>query len=275
MRLVTLITDFGNSDYSVAAVKGAIYSHCPEVLIVDISHTIAPFNILQAGYVLKNAYRHFPQGTIHVVGVDAERTPERNHQVMLLNGHFFVGTDNGIFNLLSENEKDIQVFEIQTDQPITIFPTLDFFPKIVKEIYLNTPLDEIGIRTSNYLKTRMLQPEVSKDEKFIYGSIIYVDHYGNAVSNIHRSLFERLNKGRKFQVISQSYIFDKLSYLYTDVVNFNYPKNKWLPDGDKLILFNSADYLQFSIYKSDLKNLGGASTLLGIDYMSPVTVQFL
>ena len=211
MKIITLTTDFGEKDYSVGAVKGAIYSNIPDARIVDISHLIAPFDVLQAGYTLKNAYKHFPKGTIHIVGVDAERTPERNHLVMQLNEHFFVGTDNGIFHLLSENESQFQIFEIQDYDLPSLFPVLDYFPKIAKKIYQNTPLEEIGRLSENYLKTKYFENEISKDGNFIFEKIIYIDHYGNAISNIHRSLFERIGKGRKFEVIFEMYSFKKLT----------------------------------------------------------------
>ena len=84
MSIVTLTTDFGNKDYSVAAVKGAILSTFKNPKIIDISHQIEPYNVTQAAYVLKNAYKNFPRGSIHIVGVESERTPENGHIACLL-----------------------------------------------------------------------------------------------------------------------------------------------------------------------------------------------
>lgn len=78
MQIITLTTDYGLRDYSVAAVKGALYRECPTATIVDISHQISPFDIFQTAYILKNAYIHFPKGSIHVIGVDDERTSQKN-----------------------------------------------------------------------------------------------------------------------------------------------------------------------------------------------------
>ena len=74
MAIITLTTDYGNKDYFTAAIKGAILSEAPEVQIIDISHQISPFNIQEGAYILKNAYHHFPGGTIHMIGIDAEAT---------------------------------------------------------------------------------------------------------------------------------------------------------------------------------------------------------
>lgn len=274
LRIITLTTDFGEKDYSVGAVKGAIYSNFPQAHVVDISHLITPFDILQTAYILKNSYVHFPKGTIHIIGVDSERTPEKKHLMMYLNGHYFIGADNGIFHLLSENEKSVEVYEIGENEPVTLFPVLDFFPKIVYKIGNNIPLDKIGKKTDNYLKISYLKPEISKDKSFIYGSIIYIDHYGNAVSNINRTLFDKIGQNRTFEVIFKMYSFHKIHNLYTDIIDFKVPKENRAPEGRNLLLFNSIDLLQISIYKSDLSSLGGASTLLGIECYDNVTIRF-
>ncbi|WP_155285492.1 SAM hydrolase/SAM-dependent halogenase family protein [Capnocytophaga felis] len=274
MKIITLTTDFGERDYSVGAVKGAIYSNFSQAHVVDISHLITPFDVLQTAYILKNAYVHFPKGTIHIVGVDSERTPEKKHLIMYLNGHYFIGADNGIFHLLSENEKDVEVYEIGENEPVTLFPALDFFPKIVAKIGNEIPLDKIGKKTDDYLKISYLKPEISRDKSFIYGNIIYIDHYGNAVSNISRSLFDEIGQNRNFEVIFKMYSFHKIHNLYTDIIDFKIPKENRAPEGRKLLLFNSTDLLQISIYKSDLSSLGGASTLLGMECFDNVTVHF-
>ncbi|MDO5105733.1 S-adenosyl-l-methionine hydroxide adenosyltransferase family protein [Capnocytophaga sp.] len=273
MKIITLTTDFGERDYSVGAVKGAIYSNVPQANVVDISHLIAPFDIFQTAYVLKNAYCHFPKGSIHVIGVDAEATPEKRHLVMELDGHFFIGTDNGIFHLLCENKQDVSVYELKNEHT-TLFPVLDFFPKIIAQICQGQPLEKIGQKTDTYLKTSYFQPKISEDKSFIYGEVIYIDHYGNVVSNIKRSLFEEVRQNRPFEVIFKMVSFRKIYDKYSDVINFSVSSEMRNPDGKRLILFNSLDFLQCSIYKSNLSTVGGASTLFGIEYLDRVTVRF-
>ena len=275
MKIITLTTDFGLRDYSVGAVKGAIYTKCPDARIVDISHLVSPFDIFQTAYILKNAYKHFPKGSIHVIGVDAERNPEKRHLLMLLNGHYFIGADNGIFNLLAEENEPIQLFEVATDIPITLFPTLNVFPSVVEKVYKGLSPEQIGVPTDKYLRATHFNPEVSSDEAFIYGVIIYIDHYGNAVSNISRSLFERIQQNRKFEVIFKMFSFRKIYNQYSDIINFNCPpESRATPDGEGMLLFNDLNYLQFSIYKSDRRSVGGASSLFGMDYYDRVSVHF-
>lgn len=264
MKIITLTTDFGLHDYSVAAVKGALYSKCPDATIVDISHFISPFNILETFYILQNSYIHFPEGSIHIIGVDTERSVSKKHLLMSLNGHYFIGADNGIFHLLSENYTNVALYEFNTQPPTPLFSTLYSFTSIAEQICKNTPLNQIGTPIEKCNPVSYFRPEVSTDEAFIHGIIIYIDHYGNAVSNISRSLFEKTRKGRKFEVIFNLYSFKKVYNSYSEMND----------DGNMMILFNELNFLQCSIYKSDTRSVGGASSLLGINCLDRVIVQF-
>lgn len=264
MKIITLTTDFGLHDYSVAAVKGALYSKCPDATIVDISHFISPFNILETFYILQNSYIHFPEGSIHIIGVDTERSVLKKHLLMSLNGHYFIGADNGIFHLLSENYTNVALYEFNTQPPTPLFSTLYSFTSIAEQICKNTPLNQIGTPIEKCNPVSYFRPEVSTDEAFIHGIIIYIDHYGNAVSNISRSLFEETRKGRKFEVIFNLYSFKKVYNSYSEMND----------DGNMMILFNELNFLQCSIYKSDTRSVGGASSLLGINCLDRVIVQF-
>ncbi len=101
MAIITLTTDYGHKDHFVGALKGAIYRELSDVKIVDISHSIAPFNIQECAYLLKNSYKSFPEGTIHIVGVDSELTPENEHIVVFVDGHYFISANNGVICLIT------------------------------------------------------------------------------------------------------------------------------------------------------------------------------
>ncbi len=101
MAIITLTTDFGEKDYFVGAVKGAIYSELKDVRIVDISHSVSPVHISEAAYIIKNAYNSFPKGSIHIIGIDSEFTPENKHLAVLLDDHYFICANNGILSLLA------------------------------------------------------------------------------------------------------------------------------------------------------------------------------
>ena len=101
MSIITLTTDFGTKDHFVGAVKGTIYHELPDARIVDISHHISPFNITETAYILKNAYKSFPEGSIHIIGVDSELNAENKHIALKLDNHYFICPDNGVISLLT------------------------------------------------------------------------------------------------------------------------------------------------------------------------------
>ena len=118
MIFVTLTTDFGHKDYSIAVIKAALLSQIPEANIIDISHQISPYNHSETAYILKNSYTAFPKGSIHIIGVESEFTPENIHLAMEFDGHFFIGADNGIFSLIKEELKSIKTVAINIHKSV-------------------------------------------------------------------------------------------------------------------------------------------------------------
>ncbi|MDB4297527.1 SAM-dependent chlorinase/fluorinase [Flavobacteriaceae bacterium] len=273
MAIITLTTDFGTKDHFVSAVKGAIYSLLPDATIVDISHEVSPFNITETSYILKNAYKNFPKGTIHIVGVDSEMTPENKHIAVQLGDQYFVCPDNGIMSLIAAEINPTKIVEINIHDRIeTSFSVLDVFVNVACHIARGGTLEVIGRGLQEIKKITELQPQ-SSDTKII-GSVIYIDNYGNVVTNITQELFQHIGKGRKFVIAAGRYTFKKVNLKYSDIVDFNLPANERNSDGTKMALFNSGKYLELAIYKSNLKTVGGASTLLGLDYRSTISIEF-
>ena len=275
MSIVTLTTDFGNKDYSVAAVKGAILSTFKNPKIIDISHQIEPYNVTQAAYVLKNAYKNFPQGSIHIVGVESERTPENGHIAMYFDGHYFIGADNGIFTMIKGEIKadKIVIINIHNQNAIT-FPALDTFIKVAAHLSRNGSLEIIGKATNEIRELVELKPVVNAKVDQIVGSVIYVDNYGNVITNITRKLFNEVGKSRKYTIFARNVKFKKVYETYSDAIDFTIPKEKREEDGKKIALFNDAEHLELAIYKSNPLSVGSAYNLFGLEYRDSVTVKF-
>ena len=275
MSIVTLTTDFGNKDYSVAAVKGAILSTFKNPKIIDISHQIEPYNVTQAAYVLKNAYKNFPQGSIHIVGVESERTPENGHIAMYFDGHYFIGADNGIFTMIKGEIKadKIVIINIHNQNAIT-FPALDTFIKVAAHLSRNGSLEVIGKATNEIRELVELKPVVNVKVDQIVGSVIYVDNYGNVITNITRKLFNEVGKSRKYTIFARNVKFKKVYETYSDAIDFTIPKEKREEDGKKIALFNDAEHLELAIYKSNPLSVGSAYNLFGLEYRDSVTVKF-
>lgn len=275
MSIITLTTDFGTKDHFVGAIKGTIYSELPDARIVDISHHISPFNITETAYILKNAYKSFPEGSIHIVGVDSELSPENKHIALLLDNHYFICPDNGIISLLASEINPEKIVEINIHDRIeTSFPVLDVFVQVACHITRGGTLEVIGKIIPDYIKMVELQPKISNDNKTISGHVIYIDNYGNVICNVNKKLFQEIGKGRDFEVTANKYTFSKIHSKYSDIVDYTLPKDQRQKEGSKLALFNSANYLEIAMYKSNLNTVGAASSLLGLNYRDVITIKF-
>ena len=275
MVLVTLTTDFGHKDYSISVIKAALLGKIPNVSIIDISHEISPYNISEAAYILKSAYKAFPKGSIHIVGVESEFTPENMHIVMQLQGHYFVGADNGIFSLIKEDIKPDKLVSINIHETISSsFPVLDIFVQVASHIARNGTLEVIGNPIKKIRELTNVKPVISQDGSQIIGSVIYVDNYGNVITNITKNLFKEIGKSRDFTINARTVKFRKIYLSYSQAIDFNLPKEDREEDGKKLALFNTSGHLELAIYKSNPYTVGSASSLFGLEYRDLINIQF-
>ncbi|SFD71127.1 hypothetical protein SAMN04489722_1175 [Algibacter lectus] len=275
MAIITLTSDFGLKDHFTGATKGAIYSELPDVNIVDISHNVSPFSIPEAAYIIQNAYSSFPEGTIHIIGIDSEINPENKHIAVKLDGHYFICANNGIMSMICSEIVPEKIVEINIHDKIqTSFPVLDVFVKVACHIARGGTLDVVGKTINSIKPIKNIEPFVNDDKTQIVGSVIYIDNYGNVVTNIKRSFFESVQKGRDFEISARNYKFKKIHLKYSDIVNFDIPVEKRQDEGRKLVVFNSGGFLEISVFKSNPSTVGSASTLLGLGIMDAVSVNF-
>jgi len=275
MPIITLTTDFGEKDHFAGAVKGAIYNELDDVKIVDISHSISPFHLTEAAYIIQNAYRSFPLGTIHIVGIDSELNPENKHIAVFLDGHYFLCANNGIISMLANEINPEKIVEINIhDRVISNFPVLDVFVKVACHIARGGTLEVIGKTISEFKQLTGIKPVINLEANQILGNVIYIDNYGNVISNITKSLFEEIGKGRDFIIKARTANFTIVHTHYSDAINFDLPSEKREEDGKKLALWNSSGYLELSIYKSNPTTIGSASTLFGLHYRDTITINF-
>lgn len=275
MSIITLTTDFGHKDYFVSVTKAALLQETPKSTIVDISHDISPFNHTEAAYILKNAYKNFPKGSIHIVGVDSELSPENNHIVMAYDDHYFIGANNGIFSLLLEENKYDKLIEINIHNTVlSSFPVLDVFVKVAAHLTRNGSIDVVGRSFDGLKEMTGVRPVIHESERQLIGSVIYIDNFGNVVTNIKKSLFTEVQKARSFTIYAQSVKFTSIYDSYTEAINFDIPKKDREEDGKKIALWNAAGHLELAIYKSNPSKVGSANSLFGLDFRTPITVEF-
>lgn len=276
MAIITLTTDFGEKDHFAGAIKGAIYSELNDVRIVDISHSVSPFSIPEAAYIIQNAYPSFPKGTIHIIGIDAELNPDNKHIAVLLDGHYFICANNGIMSMICMEINPERIVQINIHENIiSSFPVLDTFVKVACHIARGGTLDVIGKRIEDIKPIQNLKPYVNEEKSQIIGSIIYIDNYGNVITNIKRSFFENIQKGRAYKIFARNHSFNTIYNKYSEVVDFTKPDSDRQAEGKGLVVFNSSNYIEIAIYKSNTTTVGGASTLMGLKLMDTITVNFL
>ncbi|SDB31187.1 hypothetical protein SAMN03097699_0639 [Flavobacteriaceae bacterium MAR_2010_188] len=276
MAIITLTTDFGEKDHFAGSIKGAIYSELPEVKIVDISHLVSPFNVPEAAYIIESAYKSFPKGTIHLIGIDSELNQENKHIAVFLDDHYFICANNGIMSMICSTISAEKIVEINIhDKVSTSFPVLDVFVKVACHIARGGTLEVIGKVIEHIKPIKNINPFVNDDKSQIIGSIIYIDNYGNVITNIKRKFFESIQKTREYEISARHYKFKKIYEKYSDVVNFEIPEDERNDEGKGMVVFNSSDYLEIAVYKSDNATVGSASSLMGLKMRDTVTINFL
>ncbi len=255
MAIVTLLTDSGESDHYVAAIKAKILTINPGTRLVDISHQIQPCDIAHAAFVLRSVFREFPKGTTHLVGIHS--TGQRNDAfiALQLEDHFFVGTDNGLFGLISEKPHQ-NLAELNTLNTMqSTFPEKDIFAPAAAKLASGMAIADIGKPMASFKK--MIDRQVKATKKQIAGHVINVDNFGNLITNIPKEAFDILSKEKTYTIQFGGEKFRRIHTQYNQA-----------DEGECFLLFNSLGLLEIGIYK------GHASELLGLAYGSMVNIIF-
>jgi len=257
MAIITLTSDWGESDYYTAAVKGRILQELPEAVIVDITHKIPPFDSTRAAYILRNAYPNFPKGTIHIIGLNTEETIENPHLVVQYDGHYFIGTDDGIFSLIFKKKPEkVVILDIPQENGLFSFSTRDRFAKAAIMLYQGTPVEDLGeVHTEQNSLIQKITFEPTSNKHGIRGMVIHIDPYENVITNISKKLFDDVIGTKPFELNIKRYSIRNISEGYSDVV-----------EGELLCLFGSNNLLQVAL------NRGNAASLLGVNLKDSVHV---
>ena len=262
-QIITLTTDWSNNGYLsrdadapdvnpigdqyIAQMKSILFRVSPSVFVIDISHKVAAFNAIQAAYLLKSVYPLLPEGTIHFVGVNSEPSPRNKPVFIMKDGHYFVGANDGMFSMVFSGEPDY-AGEIEPDDNLAGFAALKVFAVVVK--HLTEGKDPTKIGTPCSMK-RDIVSGAAYDENGITGAVVFIDSYGNIITNISREMFEKVGRGRAFKICihdSKTYI-DRLSSYYDDV-----------PEQFLLAMFNSSGMLELALRNGNMAKLENMNT---------------
>ena len=274
MSIITLTTDYGLKDHFVGALKGKLFSEYNEVTIVDISHDIDPFNSSEASYIINASYESFPKGTVHLIGVDIERNKENQHIAIQWNDQYFICADNGILSILTQKVLPQKMVMINIhDRLLPDASDLEVFVTVACHLAKGGLLNVVGKEISAIKEVTELHSTVAADFNAIKGNIIYIDHFGNAVSNITKKMFLEIAQGRPYSIRFKNKEIKTIFAKYSDIgVSVKYPLKDY--EGQKLAIFNEAGFLEIAIYRSNPDKFGSASSLLGLNYRDIISIEF-
>lgn len=248
-RIITFTTDFGLQDYYVGAMKGVILGQAPEARLVDISHEIPSQDIMAGSWVLKNSAMLFPPGTVHLVVIDPGVGTSRKPVALQIGDQYFVGPDNGIFSLLTE-EHDFKAIELTNPaywrtSPSKTFHGRDIFAPVASHLFNGVDFAELGDPLDELETYRWAVPIADKDG--IQGWVIHIDKFGNLITNISAALIEEVIKQKATKLYVGNTILDEITSTFGSV-----------PEGEPVAYIGSAGMLEVAI------NKGNAQEMLGV-----------
>jgi S-adenosylmethionine hydrolase len=244
MPVITLTTEWKPDDIYYGIIKGKLSSLAPGTLIIDNAGSIPSFNISQASFIIRNTFGNYPVGSVHIICVHSEAHKGQDYLIVKSKEHFFIGTDNGIFNLILNSDPD-EAVKIDHNG---LTDELEIFARAASGIIAGKSLNELGKSVKTINERMPLRATIDKD--VIIGSIIFIDSYGNAISNITREVFFRVFENRSYRILIQSNKnhTEHISEKYSDV-----------PVGEMLARFNTLELLEISINGADVSELLGIS----------------
>ncbi len=242
MTIVTITSDWKNGDYYLGAIKGALISLGSDVCVVDITNSIPSFDVLQEIFVLKSTYYHFPDSSVHLMGVMSEPKPGAPMVILSGGGHYFVGVNDGRFSLLFDAAPPI-CFEILKGREVSgAFSAVELFKEAVDIIITNT-FEKRTVICDTVKET--ITGVVSTNDS-ITGRVLYCDSFGNAVTNIGKKLFDTIRKGRSFTIYVQG------PYMKIGKISRGYYDSR---PGEIIALFNSLGFLEIAMNQGDITKL--------------------
>jgi len=258
--IVTLTTDWSTNDYYTGIVKALIISKCKDVSIIDISHNIQPYSIPQAAFIVKSVYKNFPLGTIHIIGVNSINSKNNSVLVVVIENQYFITSNNGFIDLLlSENQEIQEIYEFKIAKNIS-FPEKDIFTEIACKIINNENISDFSVDKNKINLISNLLPIIN--EKSISGNIIYIDSYGNIITNITKNLFQ---ENIAYAYYAYCIIINNSPLIKITTISDNYDSVK---KGELVAIFNSLGLLEIA------QRNGNFAQMFAIDYSSPILIIF-
>ncbi|GAB5518072.1 MAG: hypothetical protein RhofKO_03230 [Rhodothermales bacterium] len=259
--LITLTTDFGTDDAYVGIMKGVMLDLCPSVQLIDITHAVLAQDVMQGAYLLRNAAPYFPEGTIHLAVIDPGVGTQRKALALRKGKTWYVGPDNGLFSLVLGEDAPDELVELdrpdvwRTPHPSPTFHGRDIFAPAAAHLAAGRTLSEIGTSLNELTTLHWAYPIA--DNRGIRGSVLHIDRFGNAITNIPYVMLHAYRRERPFKC-----------YVGSDVLRHHHTTYSAVPRGEPLLLTDSEGYLEIAVHG------GNAADLLSIRRGAHVTFVF-
>jgi len=258
LSIITLTTDFGTHDWFVGTMKGVVLGINSRVRLVDLCHEIPPGDIRAGAFALRASYRFFPAGTIHLVVVDPGVGSARKAIAAKTGRYCFIGPDNGVLSWALTQEKIVAVHELRNAafflRPVSrTFHGRDVFAPAAAHVSRGVPLRKLGPEVHDFV--RLPWPEARQEEGCVKGEVVYVDRFGNAITNIDAGELEVLGS-TELEVLRRKKSICSVADSYGSV-----------PAGKAVAVLGSSGFLEIAV------NRGNASTELGLQVGTAIAVQ--
>ncbi len=241
---IALITDFGEDDFFVASLKGVILRINPGARIIDVTHEISSFDIKQGSFILFSCYKYFPARTIFLVVVDPGVGSSRSIILVKTKKYFFIAPDNGVLSLVLKSEEVQQVIKVTNkkffrEKQSKTFEARDKMAPVAAWLSKGTQPSLFGPEVEDYEVLGKLEPKRKEGE--IIGSIIYVDKFGNLITNIPKSMLNKLMKEEGKKRKGELALLTKNKKISTFRENYSQGKR-----GELFYLIGSLDFVEIA-----------------------------
>ncbi len=259
MSIITLTTDLGDGSHYAAILKGVVLRLLPSANLVDVTHSISNYDIMHAAYVVGRSFRAFPEGTVHLIGVDPEQTEYQAEAIAVAcEGHFFVGPNNGVISLICDHLAatchKIELASVIQEAFPRSFRAARQFASASALLASGGDIEALGPEIA--LKdVRWGDPSYNND--CLRGKIIHIDRFGNAITNIRKQKFLDLKQERRFEIFIRNVRLKRIVSTYSDVGK-----------ADALAIFGESQQLEIAIREAS------AAELLGLKLHDMITIEF-
>ena len=258
--VITLTTDFGLSDHFAGTMKGVILGICQDAQIVDISHHVGAFGITEGAYLVAQAYRHFPRGTVHIVVVDPGVGTSRRPILVEAAGQRFVAPDNGVLSFIYAREKHkvrwITAEKFFLKNVSRTFHGRDIFSPVGAHLARGVAPARMGRLIGDYMRLHLEKP-VRTARRGWTGAVLKIDRFGNLITNFPAEDFPDLGQ-RPFELSVGLETVHRLAHNYAEC-----------GPGELFVIVGSSGYLEVS------SSQASAAKILGCGAGAPVELRIL